>query len=463
MKRTLLLTIACCFTSFLFSQVGIGTTTPSASSALEIKSKNSGLLIPRISLLSTTDTTTITSPATSLLIYNTATASDVTPGFYYWDTVWKKIGSSVASATGSISGWDLTGNTLSTGSEYLGTNNYYPLLFKVNNSNFGRFHPNGGLAIGSGATSNDNNSIAIGTSANASTSNEAVAIGRSSIASGFQSLALGLSSSATNNETVAIGKVSSATGFKSIALGVSATSSNNNTLALGNSAIASGQQATALGTEANASAQNATAIGYQATATQANSIILGSTTNTNNKVGIGTNTPDERLHVNGSVKIVDGTQANGKVLVSDSHGKASWSDLNELKLYGEIYRNSDTALISGQITLGTNGVVSGSTIVLGTNNIQVQKTGLYRVSYTISLKKNSGGTINPEFFLGIYGTEIPGTRTYATISNGDTRTVSFVKLVNLTAYQPVAIYSSLGDSNTNILANGCNLIVELIK
>ncbi len=41
-------------------------------------------------------------------------------------------------------------------------------------------------------------------------------------------------------------------------------------------------------------------------------------------VGIGTTTPSERLEVNGSIKITDGTQANGKILTSDANGKAEW-------------------------------------------------------------------------------------------------------------------------------------------
>lgn len=41
-------------------------------------------------------------------------------------------------------------------------------------------------------------------------------------------------------------------------------------------------------------------------------------------VGIGTTTPTAKLHVNGSVKITDGTQGEGKVLTSDAAGKATW-------------------------------------------------------------------------------------------------------------------------------------------
>ncbi|MCK0206349.1 hypothetical protein [Ornithobacterium rhinotracheale] len=42
------------------------------------------------------------------------------------------------------------------------------------------------------------------------------------------------------------------------------------------------------------------------------------------KVGVGTQKPEAKLDVAGTVKIVDGTQGAGKVLTSDSKGNASW-------------------------------------------------------------------------------------------------------------------------------------------
>ncbi len=490
LKKKNIFTVIVAFSfASLYSQVGIGTTSPDASSILDIKSANAGLLIPRVSLRSTTDVVTIANPATSLLVYNTSSVSDVTPGFYYWDTYWKAFKENAPSFDSSNS-WNLTGNTLSTGNEYLGTNNFNSLVFKVNNIQVGKFHPNGGISLGQGAVANDNSSIAIGRNASALTSNEAIALGYSANSSGYQSVALGYNALASNNSTVSIGKDSKSSGYQSMALGFQASSTNNsnvsigndakssgylsfsigtganstnnNALAVGNNSTATGQQSTALGTESTASGQNATAIGYQATATQSNSIILGNSSNSNNKVGIGTNTPDERLHIAGSIKIVDGTQGVGKVLTSDANGKASWADSNTTKSYGELYRNSSTALTSGAIPFNSTGA-NYEMNSMSTPNIQVKTTGLYRVSYTISIKKTSGGTaINPEFYLTNYGTEIPGTRTYATLTNGDTRTVSMVKLVNLNAYQAVSVYSSLADSNTNLLS-GCNLVVEFIK
>ena len=88
------------FTNINAQNVGISYNvfTPDASAGLDVNFTDKGLLIPRVSLSSTNNASPITSPATGLLVYNTATVSDVTPGFYFWN------GSSwVRFATGNIS------------------------------------------------------------------------------------------------------------------------------------------------------------------------------------------------------------------------------------------------------------------------------------------------------------------------------------------------------------------------
>ena len=79
-----------------FAQVGIGTSTPTASAQLDVTSSNKGFLPPRIALTSVTDVSTISSPASGLLVYNTSSAgsspNNVTPGYYYYDgTKWQRI------------------------------------------------------------------------------------------------------------------------------------------------------------------------------------------------------------------------------------------------------------------------------------------------------------------------------------------------------------------------------------
>ncbi len=65
------------------------------SAILDVSSTNKGMLIPRVSLQSTTDVTTIASPANSLMVYNTnAAMTGGGVGFWYWDSnasVWQKL------------------------------------------------------------------------------------------------------------------------------------------------------------------------------------------------------------------------------------------------------------------------------------------------------------------------------------------------------------------------------------
>jgi hypothetical protein len=83
----LLLLIILGFWQAVYSQVAINTTgaNPDASAGLDVSFTNKGVLIPRVALTQTTSSSPITSPATSLMVYNTATVNDVTPGYYYWD------------------------------------------------------------------------------------------------------------------------------------------------------------------------------------------------------------------------------------------------------------------------------------------------------------------------------------------------------------------------------------------
>lgn len=95
-KGLRLLLILFCVPTFSFSQVGIGTSTPNSSAQLDVTSTTKGFLPPRVALTATNSTTPVTSPASGLLVYNTATAgtspNNVTPGFYYYDgTKWQRI------------------------------------------------------------------------------------------------------------------------------------------------------------------------------------------------------------------------------------------------------------------------------------------------------------------------------------------------------------------------------------
>jgi type VI protein secretion system component Hcp len=82
MKKILLFAaIITCIT--VNAQVGVGTTTPNASSVLDLTSTNKGVLIPRIG-----DTTGVPTPPEGLIIYNKNTKSP----YYYNGTRWMAFG-----------------------------------------------------------------------------------------------------------------------------------------------------------------------------------------------------------------------------------------------------------------------------------------------------------------------------------------------------------------------------------
>ena len=102
------------------TQTGIGTTTPSPSAKLEVASSNQGFLPPRIALTATNAASPVTSPATGLLVYNTATTgtapNNVSPGYYYWNgSAWVAVLSTIT--TSSISGNGTTTTLTNFGAE----------------------------------------------------------------------------------------------------------------------------------------------------------------------------------------------------------------------------------------------------------------------------------------------------------------------------------------------------------
>ncbi len=58
-------------------------TLPDLAAMLDIKSTTKGILPPPVSLSSTSSPSPVSSPASGLIVYNTATTGDVTPGYYY--------------------------------------------------------------------------------------------------------------------------------------------------------------------------------------------------------------------------------------------------------------------------------------------------------------------------------------------------------------------------------------------
>jgi len=84
----------------LLAQTGIGTSTPNASAKLDVYSTNKGFLPPRVTLTSTSDATTIASPAEGLLVYNLGSVG-LQAGYYYWNGAnWATIATATSAGNG---------------------------------------------------------------------------------------------------------------------------------------------------------------------------------------------------------------------------------------------------------------------------------------------------------------------------------------------------------------------------
>ena len=102
MKKLVVLFVSALAITNAFAQnvaINADASLPNSSAMLDVKSASKGLLIPRVALAGTADVTTVPSPATSLMVYNTSAAGTgttaVVPGYYYWNgSAWVRLVSS---------------------------------------------------------------------------------------------------------------------------------------------------------------------------------------------------------------------------------------------------------------------------------------------------------------------------------------------------------------------------------
>jgi hypothetical protein len=327
--------------TFLFAQVGIGTTTPVASSQLEISSTSKGILIPR---MTNSQRQLIATPATGLLIYQTDTNFSEQPGFYQYNGAnWVPLGfTNIYNSSIPTGGNSFFGMYAGTSSAYQNSGFGYQSLTSSSghqNTAFGYrglynnstgyqntvLGSNAGLTNGTGFQN-----TFLGYNANPSTSSltNATAIGNGATVANSNSIQLGNNSvtSVVTSGNIGIGIASPTSAFHSDR---------------GN-ATASYLQFTA-GTTTGQTVTDGFDVGIDASGNallnqQENLPMLLSTNNTERmrisnagNVGIGTNAPTTKLHIQSSgsgtgLRLVDGSQGADKVLTSDANGNASWTN-----------------------------------------------------------------------------------------------------------------------------------------
>lgn len=433
MKKTLLflLLLSQIYTQ---AQVGIGTTTPAGM--LEVTSTTNGVLIPRVALTANNVAAPVVNPqggalVNSTLIYNTATAgtspNDVSPGFYYWETLtstWKPI-------AGTSNGWSLTGNVgTNPATNFIGTTDNANVVFKRNNIRAGLIGINTislgvnalnplstgvhNIAFGVSSLSADtsggyNISIGFGSmlkntvgNFNTSVGNQALSENLSGISNaafgdyaarsnvdGHQNAAFGTNALITNangsqNSAYGVGSLYFVNGSFNTGLGYFALSN----LQTGNSNIGIGNQAQV----PNINGSNQLSIGNQIYGKDMNDAFLG-------KIGIGEPNPTEKLDVFGNLKVAGAFMPNnlpgnfGEILSSNGGGAApSWVNPT-VKPY---ITTSGTGVYNVQLTEYTVRVYNGvSNVRLPDATANLGKVFIIIGSNGISTKtfSTSGGGI----------------------------------------------------------------------
>jgi trimeric autotransporter adhesin len=315
MKRIYNLTLGLIATAGVISasaqqgNVGIGTSKPEESAALEIKANDKGFLIPRMSL---TEMQAIKSPATGLMVYQTGESS----GFYFYNgTKWAPLSETDAKsvATLDVNGWALDGNesansvkAAATVNSFIGTPGGIPINFKIGGVRSGLIESTGNLKTTFGYEAGLNNtgigSTAFGYRAlrNTSSSNNNTAFGANSIrdiTTGASNTAMGsstLRSNTSGSSNAAFGTLTmlnNTTGSYNVAYGDNAMNKNisgNYNMAIGNAALyenTAGTQNMAIGVDALRNYTGSSNVGI---GTGAGRGVLGSSTGSFN-VFIGAN------------------------------------------------------------------------------------------------------------------------------------------------------------------------------
>ena len=245
------------------AQVGIGTTNPSG--ALDITSTDNGLLIPRVALTNTTTVLPVLTGTTSELVYNTATVSDVTPGFYYLSTT---TGPWVRLATTAANPWSLTGNSgTNPANNFIGTTDAQDLRIRRANQWAGTIASSvTSFGAQAGRLNTSTNNVFFGSNAGELSSNAASS---NMVAIGHQ--AMGAAGAQNVSQSVAIGSFAmqspTATATSNVVIGYQAgpTLSTSNNVIIGQGASSGFASCIVIGQGAASTANNHIRIGNSQT------------------------------------------------------------------------------------------------------------------------------------------------------------------------------------------------------
>jgi hypothetical protein len=280
------------FSMMLNAQVGVNTTNPDPSSMLDITATNKGVLVPRVSLANVTTTMLdgTNTAATGLLIWNTNAATTGGNGIGFYYF--------------NGTQWMPITQTIPTDADWheVGTSNppdnINDNIFTNGNVGIGTINPANRLDVVGGTSASVNRLMTI--RSNFTTANTGTGLALINSTSGISNVGSEFESVTTN-----------ASGLSHLRFKVHGGGGPNGALL-------------------------------------ERMRILG-----NGNVGIGTDTPLDRLHIAGNIRMVDGNQAVGRVMKSNANGTASWQDDND---------NQNLSLVGNNLSISNGNTINLSSV-----------------------------------------------------------------------------------------------------
>lgn len=284
--------------------VGINTTNPHASAIMELESNNRGLLIPR---MTSTQRVAITAPATGLLVFD----SDVNAFYFFNGTTWSavtikseleriteggKVGHRILNRLpanyGDI-GQDAVDLSFSaTPSSTLGATGNQSFAAGLQTTASG----NGSMAMGNLSSATGTAAVAMGAN-NLSAGTAATALGFNNKAMGLYSIAGGINSQSSGQASFAMGVQSYTAGLYAVAMGQKDSAFGEGSLAIGMLNRAIGDYSVALGLNDSASADYAFAVGQSTTAKGVGSVAMGIFTKANGNYSVAAGNQSSALGI----------------------------------------------------------------------------------------------------------------------------------------------------------------------
>ncbi|SHK07793.1 beta strand repeat-containing protein [Chryseobacterium polytrichastri] len=395
----------------------IGMNTPNPKSTLDITAKNpngttkipEGLLIPRVDRQRAQSMDNIIA-STMIYVDNVSTGSATgksvninATGFYFFDgTVWVKMKSESTAAIYDADGILKSDRTVAHGDKKLKFTGTTVNTFSVDGNTFSVDAANKRIGLG---TAIPQNKLDLGSDAAKDATDEAgkkLAVynspnGNSFYGLGVNGYTLQLHAASAKNDApqmvlkntgnVGIGTVEpqNRLDLGTITGGTDDTAVAGKKLAVYNNAT--GSQFYGLGVSSQKLQFHAAA-----NKTSAPGMVLTGAGN----VGIGTTNPESRLHINGSLRIENGEQANNRVLTSDANGVATWKDLPA---------NIDTSLYNANGSISANRTVAQTDKTLAFTGTATNAFSVDGTTFSVDAKNDriGAGTAAPKAKVDIVG------------------------------------------------------------